>query len=201
ATRRRGVPGRVTPLAAPGFLGRVRRAPRLPAWRRPALRRLAHVRAFGPALREAVRRGDEPAGVPAGGRECVDGVVVGAGRAADEALVREAAHGEPVAAPAPPGRCRGADRIRRADPDAPAPPGWAPALERRASRPRAAGGDGAHGGGGRASGHRGSASASWAGGPLLGPAGRPGVDATRAAFPAAPRPRGAGLPRARPVRA
>src|SRR5690606_13676444 len=113
APRRRGVPRGLAPLAAPRLLRRVRRAPRLPAGRRPALHRLAHVRALGPALRQAVRRGNEPADVPARGRERVDGVVVVAGRAADEVVVRQAALGVPGAAPAPPGGRGGAYRVRR----------------------------------------------------------------------------------------
>ena len=87
---RRGLPHGPAPLPAPGVLRRVRGAARLPVRGRPALHRLAHVRALRPLLREAVRGGDEPARPHPHRRERVDGVELRPLRAPHEAVVRQA---------------------------------------------------------------------------------------------------------------
>ena len=72
--RRRGFLERPAPQPVSRLLGRVHRVPPVHARRRPALSRLAALRPHRPLLHQAVRGRDEPALLPAGRSEPLDGL-------------------------------------------------------------------------------------------------------------------------------
>ena len=105
--RRRRVPLRAAPLSPPRLQRRVRRAPDVPAGRRAPLRGLEDPGPQRPAVREAVRGGDQPPGHGGVRRQPLHGLDRKPGHRAPQARLRPAAHRRAVpGAAAPAGRDR-----------------------------------------------------------------------------------------------